>query len=113
MQVWGSPLLSEYWKPEGTSEKGVTVNEAEAYPGYTLYSSGHGTEAFLIALDGTVVQKWELPFSAIYDPELSSIENPMPDSFMPWNRPRLMPNDYTLVPSATQNRKSAGRGTGG
>src|SRR3546814_2479503 len=61
--------------------KGVTVNEAEAYPGYTLYSSGHGTEAFLIALDGTVVQKWALPFSAIYDPELSSIENPRSEAY--------------------------------
>src|SRR3546814_13870412 len=57
MQMSESPLFSDYWKPERTSEKGVTVNEAEAYPGYTLYSSGHGTEAFLIALDGTVVQK--------------------------------------------------------
>src|SRR3546814_3325383 len=74
MQMSESPLFSDYWKPERTSEKGVTVNEAEAYPGYTLYSSGHGTEAFLIALDGTVVQKWALPFSAIYDPELRSDE---------------------------------------
>src|SRR3546814_690369 len=38
MQMSESPLFSDYWKPERTSEKGVTVNEAEAYPGYTLYS---------------------------------------------------------------------------
>lgn len=92
-----SPLRSDYWKPERTAEQGVTVNEAGAQPGYTLYSSGHGTEAFLIALDGTVVQKWALPFSAIYDPELSPVENPMPDSFMHWNRTRLMPNGDLVV----------------
>ena len=92
-----SPLYSDYWKPERTPEKGVTVNEAEAYPGYTLYSSGHGTEAFLIALDGTVVQKWALPFSAIYDPERSPVKEPMPDGFMHWNRIRLMPNGDLIV----------------
>src|SRR3546814_7727953 len=44
MQMSESPLFSDYWKPERTSEKGVTVNEAEAYPGYTLYSSGRSEE---------------------------------------------------------------------
>lgn len=87
-----SPLLSDYWKTERTARKGVTVNEPEAQPGYTLYSSGHGTVAYLVALDGTVVHEWRLPFSAIYDPERSPIKNPMPDDFMHWNRTRLMPN---------------------
>jgi hypothetical protein len=64
-----SPFLSGYWKTERTARKGVTVNEPEAQPGYTLYSSGHGTVAYLVALDGTVVHEWRLPFSAIYDPE--------------------------------------------
>lgn len=91
------PLLSDYWRPERTTERGVTVNEAEAYPGYTLYSSGHGTEAFLISLDGTVVQSWALPFSAIYDRELSPVKEPMPDSFMHWNRTRLMSNGDLIV----------------
>jgi outer membrane protein assembly factor BamB len=86
------PLRSDYWKPERTPEKGVTINEAEAYPGYTLYSSGHGSVAYLIALDGTVVQEWSLPFSAIYDPGRSPVKEPMPDSFMHWNRTRLLPN---------------------
>src|SRR3546814_10676613 len=71
MQMSESPLFSDYWKPERTSETGDTVNEAEAYSGYTPYSCGHGTEAFFIALDGTAVQTWALPFSAIFDPELS------------------------------------------
>ena len=92
-----SPLASDYWKPERTPERGVTVNEAEAYPGYTLYSSGHGTVAYLIALDGTVVQEWRLPFSAIYDPERSPIKQPMPDTFMHWNRTRLLPNGDLIV----------------
>src|SRR3546814_11512441 len=99
MQMSESPLFSDYWKPERTSEKGVTVNETEAFPGYTLYSSGHGTEAFLIALDGTVVQKWALPFSAIYDPEPSPNHDPMPDRFMHWTRTRLLPNGDTILMS--------------
>jgi hypothetical protein len=92
MQMSASPLASDYWKTERTAEKGVTVNEAEAFPGYTLYSSGHDSVAYLITLDGTVVQEWSLPFSAIYDPKLSPVRNPMPDSFMHWNRTRLLPN---------------------
>jgi outer membrane protein assembly factor BamB len=87
-----NPLTTDYWKPERTAERGVTVNEAEAYAGYTLYSSGHDSVAYLIALDGTVVQEWALPFSAVYDPERSPVREPMPDSFMHWNRTRVLPN---------------------
>src|SRR3546814_3052860 len=110
VKMSSDPLASDYWKPERTPEKGVTVNETEAFPGYTLYSSGHGTAAFLIALDGTVVQKWALPFSSIYDPELSSIENTMPDSFMHWNRTRLMPNGDLLVQFETYGETHWGYG---
>ncbi|MGF1628083.1 MAG: arylsulfotransferase family protein [Kiloniellaceae bacterium] len=91
-----NPLTSDFWQPERTPERGVTVNAAEAYPGYTLYTSGHGSEASLIALDGTVVQSWQLPFSEIWN-ETSPVKNPQPDDFLYWRKAMLLPNGDLLA----------------
>jgi hypothetical protein len=91
-----TPLTSDFWQPERRTEKGVTINSPEAYPGYTLYTSGHGTEASLVALDGKVVHKWQLPYSEIWN-ETSPVKNPQPDEFLYWRKARLLPNGDLLA----------------
>jgi hypothetical protein len=92
-----TPLTSDFWQPERRPETGVTVSTSEAYPGYTLYTSGHGTEAMLVSLDGKLVHSWQLPFSAIYDSERSPVKNPQPDPFLFWDKATLLPNGDLLA----------------
>ncbi|MGE5767992.1 MAG: hypothetical protein ACM35H_12450, partial [Bacteroidota bacterium] len=44
IQASKTPLTSDFWHPERRPEAGVTLASDEAAPGYTLYTSGHGTE---------------------------------------------------------------------
>lgn len=91
-----TPLTSDFWQPERRPQTGVTVNTPEAFPGYTLYTSGHGSAAFLVALDGTVVYSWQLPFSEIWN-ETSPVKAPQPDPFMYWRKAHLLPNGDLLA----------------
>jgi hypothetical protein len=91
-----TPLTSDFWQPERSTETGVTVNTPEAYPGYTLYTSGHGSEASLVSLDGKVVHSWKLPYSTIWN-ETSPVKNPQPDDFLYWRKARLLPNGDLLA----------------
>jgi outer membrane protein assembly factor BamB len=91
-----SPLTSDFWQPERRSETGVRISTAEAFPGYTLYTSGHASAAFLVALDGTVVHSWQLRFSEIWN-ERSPVKKPQPDSFLYWRKARLLPNGDLLA----------------
>src|SRR3546814_7907576 len=45
MKMSENPLASDFWQPERRPDKGVTLNTPDAYPGYTLYTSGHSSEA--------------------------------------------------------------------
>jgi outer membrane protein assembly factor BamB len=91
------PLTSDFWQPARTAETGVTVREPEASPGYTLYTSGHGSEALLIDLDGNPVHRWALPFSAIWDAERSPVRNPQRDPFFYWRKAMMLPNGDLLA----------------
>ncbi len=45
----------------------VTVHErGAAQPGLNLYASGHGTEAFLIDMDGTVLHSWSHDYDVLW-----------------------------------------------
>lgn len=96
MQQSKDPLTSDFWQPERRHETGVTINTADAYPGYTLYTSGHGSEASLITLDGQEVHRWQLPFSAIWN-ETSPVKHPQKDPFFYWRKATLLPNGDLLA----------------
>ncbi len=56
-------------KPDQT---GVTrFDETRAQPGYNLYISGHGPEAFLIDMQGTLLHTWSFDAQALYPVENS------------------------------------------
>lgn len=49
------------------AESGVTIFEADsAFEGSNLYCSGHGPEATLMEMDGTVLHRWRLPFGEAF-----------------------------------------------
>ena len=91
------PLTSDFWAPERRAEEGVTLHDrAEAFPGYTLYTSGHGSEAFLFSMEGLLVHSWQLPYSAFWS-EDSPVEAPQPDEFLYWRKAKMLPNGDLLA----------------
>lgn len=83
---------SDLWREARRSDQGVTIDDAsKAYDGLTLYTSGDGTYANLIDMQGNVVHHWELPYSAIWDTSPVG-RDPRPDDHMYWRKARLMPN---------------------
>lgn len=73
---------------------GVTYQEGLAQPGYTLYVSGHGAAAYLIALDGTLLHEWRGDYRTLWPDE------PVPESADwqgTWRRVRLMPDGGLLA----------------
>ncbi|MGC3874321.1 arylsulfotransferase family protein [Halomonas sp. GXIMD04776] len=83
---------TDLWRRARTDERGVTIHDPEqAYPGYTLYTSGDGTYAQLIDMEGEVAHRWELPFSEVWQ-ETPSGRTPRPDDLMYWRKARMLPN---------------------
>lgn len=71
---------SDLWYPARSDKRGVSVNDAvRVSPGVTLYTSGHEAAAYLIAMDGEVLHKWQRPFSQVWN-ESAAVKRPQPDS---------------------------------
>jgi len=83
---------TDLWRDSPRDDKGVTIdNEAQAYDGVTLYTSGDGTYANLIDMQGNVVHHWELAYSDVWESSPVGRE-PRPDDRMYWRKARVMPN---------------------
>lgn len=90
------PLTTDQWREARTTARGVTVNEAAALPGYTLYTSGDGAYARLIAMDGRTVHEWRRPYSTVWNAQ-AAIKDPQPDDLIFMDKARLMPNGDLLA----------------
>lgn len=92
-----SPLATNLWARARTQDKGVVIYDpARAYNGLTLYTSGHEQTAYLIAMDGTVVHQWHLPFSAVWD-ETAAVKTPRPDPYVFIENAYVYPNGDLLA----------------
>lgn len=88
---------TDLWAPARGDQRGVTVHDpARAANGLTLYTSGDGTHAQLVTMDGEVAHEWRLPFSAVWD-ESAAVQNPQPDNFMYWRKAHVFPNGDLLA----------------
>lgn len=88
---------TDQWRKARTTERGVTVyDQNRAYNGYTLYTSGGGTYASLVDMQGNEVHRWSLPFSKVWD---STADGgvPQPDSLMYWRKAIMYPNGDLLA----------------
>lgn len=91
------PLKTDLWAKARRPERGVTICDQGAMAaGYTLYTSGDGPRARLIAADGTIVHEWSKPFSEIWD-DSAAVKDPQPDDFIYFNHARLLPNGDLLA----------------
>ena len=72
-------FASDLWHPARTDQQGVSINDARAHNGVTLYTSGHEPAAYLISMEGEVLHKWQRPFSQIWN-ESAAVKRPQPDS---------------------------------
>lgn len=80
---------------EGPAESGLTIlNEDRAYPGYNLYCSGHGPEAVLIDMRGTILHRWTYSFSDAF-PNYDISKFTQSTEF--WRRVYLYPNGDLLA----------------
>lgn len=90
-------FTTDQWNRARTAERGVTVCERDrAFSGYTLYTSGDGPYARLIAMDGSVVHEWSKPFSAVWN-DGAAVKRPQPDDLIYLRKASLLPNGDLLA----------------
>jgi hypothetical protein len=79
------------------SVSGVTRHVPEKVSGgYNFYVSGHGTEATLMGMDGTILHTWQVPFTTSFpDEELTPDRDDNTQSY--WRRAHLYENGDILV----------------
>jgi hypothetical protein len=91
------PYSSDLWKPERTSDKGVTVfDRAAVQPGFTLYASGDSAAAYLMDTDGRVLHEWHRPYSSVWN-ETAKVKNPQPDAYVYFRKVKMYPNGDLLA----------------
>ncbi|MCP4643006.1 MAG: hypothetical protein GY851_21350 [bacterium] len=73
---------------------GVIVHAAGAYDGLNLYNSGHGPEAHLVDMDGTVVHSWACDFATAW-PSVTPADEANSHEY--WRRVHLYPNGDLLA----------------
>ena len=88
---------TDLWEPARFERRGVVHSNAQlSAPGYTLYTSGHASSAFLIDASGTVVHQWDAPFHTVF-PRPTHVANPVPEPFIHWRRAHLYDNGDLLA----------------
>ncbi|TLX57099.1 hypothetical protein DN824_12810 [Stutzerimonas nosocomialis] len=111
-QLSATDLYTEthLWREARRDDRGVTLHEpGQAYEGVTLYTSGDGSYAQLIDMQGKVVHRWELPYDQIWDKSPSG-RAPRDADRIYWDKARLMPNGDLLVVITADNDTPWGYG---
>lgn len=88
---------TDLWRETSLATRGVVRhNAAKAYPGHTLYTSGHASAAFLIDMQGRVVHQWQVPFRTAW-PAPPHVRDPVPEPFIHWRRAHVYPSGDLLA----------------
>src|SRR5262249_50701225 len=91
------PTLSSEAEAHAREKEGITVDNAEkTWDGFTLYVMTEGAKATLIDMRGTVVHRWELPFSMAWT-QPPHIEDPLSDDHIHWFHCYLYSNGDLLA----------------
>ena len=94
---YAEPFQADLWRHARTAAGGVTVHKPDkAQPGFTLYTSGHAQEVYLIGMDGRPVHTWNLPFSSVWD-QSAAVRRPQPDTHVYIEKAVLYPNGDLLA----------------
>jgi hypothetical protein len=86
------------WTLARDAKVGVTINDTQAtQTGLTLISSfDQGCGAQLIAMDGRIVHRWQLPFREVW-PDAEHVSTPVSDNRIHWWRTHVFPNGDLLA----------------
>ena len=97
MTAYNDPIETDFWKPARTTARGVMRHDASrAQRGLTLYTSGHAQQADLIDMSGSVVHRWSLPYSRLWE-KGAAVGKPRPDPFIHIEKAHAFPNGDLLA----------------
>jgi hypothetical protein len=92
MTGYNDRFTTDFWADARTDQRGVTrYDPARAQNGLTLYSSTHEQAAYLMDMQGKVVHRWQMNFSALWD-ESAAVKNPRSDEFIYIEKAQVLPN---------------------
>lgn len=91
-QSFGAVGYADGYVWAGGSTGVVHFDESRAQPGYNLYSSGHGSEAFLLAMDGTPLHRWAFDYDDL--PGVPPMEHV---TQLGWRRVRMLDDGSLLA----------------
>lgn len=89
-------LTRSIWHRARFSGRGVVERTDGAFDGYTLYSSGHKSGAFLVDMEGEVVHEWNGEFRDVW-PNPPHVDSPVPPKNIYWRRTHLFSNGDVLA----------------
>ncbi|MDA3921385.1 MAG: aryl-sulfate sulfotransferase [Salinisphaera sp.] len=88
---------TDQWRKARTDQRGVTINNhARADNGYTLYTQGGDTSAYLIDMQGKLVHKWHMDYSRLWHTTPDGREA-QPDKLMYFRKAVMYPNGDLLA----------------
>jgi hypothetical protein len=92
MTQYNDRTQTDFWADARTEQRGVTrYDPARAENGLTLYSSAHEQSAYLMDMQGKVVHRWHLDFSALWD-DSAAVKRPRGDDFIHIEKAHVLPN---------------------
>ena len=92
MTAYNDRTGTDFWADARTEQRGVTrYDPARAENGLTLYSSAHEQSAYLMDMQGKVVHRWHLNFSALWD-DTAAVKRPRGDDFIHIEKAEVLPN---------------------
>lgn len=91
------PLASDLWPYARANAAGLlTADYERKHSGFTLFTTGDGARAHLIAPSGAVIHEWKRPYSGVWD-KSGAVRAPMADNQVYFRKARLYPNGDILV----------------
>lgn len=92
MATTSSLRETDMWRTARFEDRGVRWHDQDqCYAGYTLYTSGHDSAAFLIDMDGRLVHRWKAPFHSLWS-QPPHIDRAVREPYIHWRRAHLFPN---------------------
>ncbi|HET7314305.1 arylsulfotransferase family protein [Salinisphaera sp.] len=88
---------TDQWREARSDARGVDIYDpSRAYNGYTLYTSGGRTTAYLIDMHGNTVHKWHVNYSDLWKTAPDG-GTPQPDKLMYFRKAVMYPNGDLLA----------------
>jgi hypothetical protein len=96
-ELENSPYYNMRWSKANHDAVGLTRYDPDrAWPGYTLYTSGHEPVANLLSMSGKVVHSWTLPFTEAW-PQPDHLAEVAKPEHIYWRKASVYPNGDLLA----------------